>query len=216
MIGRTATSCRQQRAAGRIAKAFGFSLPVMAVILACCISFFSKMPIPIKKPAILMLGALIILVPFGPEVTTTLQRIVGFYLVSVPINELSPQYFSIPATDARVSYSAIILLLCTIGFCLGRIDSGNAPQEAARANIIHGWVLALAIIVAHMMVLSLLLNKFYGYGYERNLSVLGNLALYLLLFVFLWKRLGELRFRQCVGLIMAIFYLAVTFAKHRP
>jgi hypothetical protein len=55
------------------------------------------------------------------------------------------------------------------------------------------------------------LNKFYGYGYERNLSTVGNLMLYLLLFILLWEKLGNLRFRRSAGLVLALFYLTSIF-----
>ena len=216
MIKQVTASCRKQRRIEPIVKAFGFCLPVIAVILACCISFFSQMPIPIEKPAILVLGSLFILVPLRSEATTTLQKIMGFYLISVPVNELSSQYFSVSflSVGFSISYSTIVLLLCTTGYFLGRVNSTNALRDVGRANIIHGWVLALAVIVVHMVLLSLILNKFYGYGYERDLSVLGNLALYFLLFIVMWEKLDLLRFRQGVGLILAIFYLAAIVENH--
>jgi hypothetical protein len=82
-----------------------------------------------------------------------------------------------------------------------------------KTDILIGWELASLIMIAHMLLLSLILNKFYGYGYERNLGVLGNLCLYFLLFILLWDELGRYRFRLCAGLILAVFYLAVMATK---
>jgi hypothetical protein len=213
-----AASCRKQQGIPMhigMARVFGFCLPVIAVILACCISFFSHMPISIEQPAILVLGSLLILVPFRSEAATTLQKIIGFYLIGVPVNELSSQYFSVSflSVDISVSYSTAVLLLCVIAYLLGKVSSTNTPRGIGQTNIVHVWVLALAVIVVHIVLLSGILNEFYGYGYERSLSVLGNLALYFLLFVVLWKRLGSVRFRQCAGLILAIFYLAIVLAN---
>ena len=208
-------SCRKQQGIGPMVKVFGFCLPVIAIILACCLSFFSHMPISIEQPAILMLGSRLILVPFRSEAATTLQKIIGFYLIGVPVNELSSQYFSLSflSVDISVSYSTTVLLLCVIAYFLGRASSTNTLRDVGGTNIVLAWVLALAVIVVHIVLLTGILNEFYGYGYERNLSVLGNLALYFLLFIVLWKRLGGLRFRQCAGLILAIFYLAVVLAN---
>jgi len=208
-------SCRKEQIIRPIAEVFGFFLPVIAVILACCISFYTRLPIPIEKPAILMLGSFFLLVPFKFEAAATLQKIIGFYLISVAVNQLSSQYFSLSSlsVDISISYSAIVLLLCTMGYFFGRTKSTNILQYFRRANITLGWVLALVIIIIHIVFLSLILNEFYGYGYEQNLSVLGNLALYFLLFIVLWGNLDGLRFRRCVGIILAIFYLAVIIAK---
>jgi hypothetical protein len=144
-----------------------------------------------------------------------LQTIMGFYLVSTVVSQLSSQYFplSFLSVDISVSYSTVVLLLCAVGHFLGKVNSTDTHRGIGRANIIYGWVLALTIIVAHMVLLSLILNKFYGYGYERNLNVLGNLCLYFLLFIVLWEKLSSLLFRQGVGLILTVFYLAAIFAN---
>jgi len=216
MIEQVIASCWKQQRIRPFVKVFEFCLPLIAVILACCVSFFSQMPIPIEKPVILMLGSLFILAPFRSEAPATLQRIIGFYLSSVAVNQLSSRYFSFSflSADISVSFSTVVLSLCAIGYFLGRLNSSNTPRVLGMANIFYGWVLALAIIVIHIVLLSLILNKFYGYGYERNLSVLGNLCLYFLLFIFLWERLNSFLFRQGIGLILMVFYLAAIFA-HR-
>jgi cytochrome c biogenesis factor len=213
-----AMSYRQERRAGAIPEVLGFGLPVIAVILACGINFFLQMPIPIETPAVLVLGAFFILAPFKSDAATTLQKITAFYLISVPVNELSSQYYSLSlsSVDVNVSYSAAVLLLCAIGYLLAMKKSKSIVRNEEGSNIIHAWVLALVVIVVHMALLSLILKEFYGYGYEHNLSVLGNLALFFLLFIVLWKNLDGLRFRQCVGVILTIFYLAVTVTKHGP
>ena len=215
---RAAINYGQELRAGSIPAALGFGLPVMAVILACGINFFLQMPIPIETPAVLVLGAVFILAPFKSEATTTLQKITAFYLISVPVNELSSQYhlLSLSSVDVNVSYSAAILLLCAMGYLSAMKKPNSAVRNAGGSNIIHAWAFALVVIIVHMAMLSLILKEFYGFGYEHNLSVLGNLALFFLLFIVLWKNLDGLRFRQCVGLILTIFYLVVTVTKHGP
>jgi uncharacterized membrane protein len=138
-----------------------------------------------------------------------------FYLVSVPVNELSSQYFQISflPVNIRASYSTVVLLLCSIGYLVGRVNSTNRLKSDRRTNILYGWVLALVIIIIHMVLLTLILSRFYDFGYERNFSTLGNLCLYFLLFIVLWENLNKVRFRQGIGLILAVFYLAVIIAK---
>ena len=209
-------ACRKRRRKESVVRVFGFYLPILAVIVACCISFLSKMPIPIENPIILLLASLFILVPFKSKLSIkTLQKIIGFYLFAVLVNESSSQYFRnhfLPL-DIDVSCSTVILSLCAMGFLVGRVKSTGAPRSSERTYILYSWLLVMVIIVVHMILLSLMLKNFYGYGCERNLSVLGNLCLYFLLFIFLWEKLDKLRFRQGIGLILAVFYFALIVVK---
>ncbi|MHC4155720.1 MAG: hypothetical protein ACYST6_12465, partial [Planctomycetota bacterium] len=144
----------------------------------------------------------------------TLQKITAFYLLAVPINELASQNFPVPLlSGVTVSYSAVVLLLCAAGFLLGRINSQKGRLGWDKNELLSGWVLAMLIIVGHMALLAVLLNKFYGYGYERDLSVLGNLCLYLLLCIFIWDGLGNRRFRQAAGVALAVFHCVMIFTE---
>jgi Ca2+/Na+ antiporter len=87
-----------------------------------------------------------------------------------------------------------------------------APEGADR-DIVSCWYIAFAMIAGHMMVLALLLKGFYGYGYERDVPVLGNLSLYLLLFLLIWRRLDSTAFRRLAGVALLIFYITVTIAN---
>lgn len=212
MMEHVVAHCEKHQRLKSVAKALAFCLPVLAMIVACCISLLREMTIPIEKPLILVLGSIFILIPFRLELPNTLQKIVGFYMVGVLVNESSAQHFQLSflLPHISISCSTIILLLCTIGYLCGRIGSADTVRKAERTGVIHGWMLALAIIIFHIILLSAMLNRFYGYGYERNLNVLGSLCLYFLLFITLWEKIGRFRFRQSMGLILLIFYLAVT------
>jgi hypothetical protein len=164
------------------------------------------MRIPVENAVILLAASLFMLAPLGSERLKMLQKITGFYLVSVCLNELASRHFRaffLPA-GMSVSYTAVVLLLCAIGCLVDRIYSPGRLRDLESRNILYGWLLVLAIAVVHILVLAPLLNKFYGYGYERDLSVLGNVCLYFLLFIFLWAKLGEIRFRQITGLVLAL------------
>jgi hypothetical protein len=99
-----------------IIKTLAFCIPIMAVILACSLSFSLEMPISIETPAILVLGAIFMLIPLKSEVIAGLQRITGFYLIAIAVNQLSLNYFTLPLLSAgiSVSYSIVVLFLCTI------------------------------------------------------------------------------------------------------
>ncbi len=195
-------------------KFLGFSLPVISVIIACALTFLPHWSFEIKKPLILLAGSLIVIIPFRTENIITLQRIITFYLFSIVVNQVVAQYFafSLFSASINVSYSVIILLLCATGFILGKSNTITVTQPEADKypKIFSGWILAFVIIIINMLFLSLMLKKIYGYGYEHNLNVIGNLCLYFLLFLTLWTKLKKLRFRQSFGIILTIFFIILS------
>lgn len=214
MTEQIATESVNRQTTDTLVNVLGYSFSLAGVLIACGICFLSATPVPIERPLILLLASLFILVPFKSHVTNTVQKITAFYLLAVPINELASQNFSVPLlSGVTVSYSAVVLLLCAAGFLLGRINSQNHRFGRDKNELLPGWALAMGIIVVHMALLAVLLGKFYGYGYENNLTVLGNLCLYLLLFIFILEKLANLHFRQALGLVMAAFYCLKIFAN---
>lgn len=202
----------QRRLTARlIVKTLVFCFPIIAVILLCSLSLSLLMPISIETPAILVLGAIFMLIPLRSEVIAKLQQITGFYLIAVVVNQLSSNYFTIPllSTSVSVSYSIIVLFLFSIGYFLEKIGSSHRPLNIIARDVLYAWLLALSIVIIHISLLSLVLYRFYGYGYEQNLTVLGNLTLYFLLFLVMWRSLCRSNLRCYIGLIMTIFYLIV-------
>jgi len=190
---------------------FGYCFSLAGVMAACGICLFSRTPVVIERPAILLLASLFVLVCFGSDATRMLQKITCFYLVAVPVNELASQNFQVPLlSGVTVSDTVIVLLLCAAGFFLGRANSHNNVPGQDKKELLGAWIVALGIIIMHMALLAVVLKKFYGYGYEHDLKVLGSLCLYLLLFVFMWEKLANLRFRRAAALVLAGFYCAKT------
>lgn len=198
-----------------VAGTLSFFFPVLAMVAACCISLLGERTVPIEKPPILVFAAVLMLIPFRSESAGTLLRIVGLYMVGVVVNESSAVSFQIVylLPGVSISWSTIILLLCAIGYLCGRMGSIEAEPKVDRTGLSHGWVVVLAVMILHMILLSAMLGRFYGYGYDRNLTVLGNLCLYFLLFITLCEKLGQVAFRQIMGFVFAVFYLAVTIMK---
>jgi hypothetical protein len=209
---------RKRLKARLIIKILAFCFPIIAVILLCSLSLSLLMPIPIETPAILVLGSIFALIPLRSEVIARLQQITGFYLIAVAVNQLSSNYFMLPflSTSVSVSYSILVLFLFSIGYFLEKIGSIHKPLNMIAGDVLHGWLLALSIVIIHISLLSLVLHRFYSYGYERNLAVLGNLILYFLLFLVMWRKLFIPSLRRCLGLVMMIFYLVVTVAQQGP
>ncbi|HUT31192.1 MAG TPA: hypothetical protein VMX13_15460 [Sedimentisphaerales bacterium] len=210
MSNEIAAKCRKA-AVAEVTTTVGFCFSLAGVIAACLLCLFSKAPISVERPALLVLAALLILAPFKSQAAVLLQRIAAFYLFAVVVNESASHYIHIPLVSdgVSVSYTAVVVLLCAAGYLPGRLNSNRTAITDGKSDILWGWALVLGIIILHIAVLAVLLNRFYGYGYERDLSVLGGLCLYVLLFIFVWDKLGSLRFRQAVGLVLVLFYCAM-------
>lgn len=187
-----------------------------AVISACLVCSFSRLSVPIENPEMLLLASILLLPSFKANARiNTLQRLTAFYLIAVLVNQLSFQYFSISLLGIKtnVSQSTAVLLLFVVGFVAENTRPSDSFACTDNKDFLHSWFLTFAILGVHMLLLVFLLKKFYGYGYDLNLTVIGNICLYFLLFVFSWPRLGNLRFRQCLGSIFILFFAALTIIK---
>lgn len=211
MSSPTITRRQSRRKVGHALRILSLCLAAAAIILACGLCLYSKSPTRIERPALLALAALFVMPAFKSELLILLQKLTAFYLLCVPVSELSGHYFEIPFSgiNIKVSYSIMILLPCATGYLIARISPRDVSRAGERGGLLSGWVLAFVFIAAHMIVLWAFLKMFYGYGYQHDLSVLGGLCQYLLLFVFLNERLSNLRFRRCVGLLLAICFAVI-------
>jgi len=216
--------------------------------------------ISIEMPGMLALGAVFLLFPLRSDGLASLQGIVCFYLLCIPINQLALQNVYIVG-ELHMSYSVPIVMLAAFGLffskprslsenlVVGPRASGfvtgkdgeagdtavyrrwsrtptsrktsrskpdqilrQAPTLDVQQSVKTSWIMAVAIIAVHLMVLLWMLKEFYGYGYGHDLEVLGHIALYLLVFFMLWPQLGYLRCRQALGLVLVVFYMGMTIA----
>ena len=184
----------------RLSLGSGFFL--MALIFMCIALRTTGTPIPVETPSILLLASLFLLVPSqSTSPMATLQKITTLFLTSVLLDEVRIGLFSLPLGPHRlqISYSVVVLLLCAIGFFLYRVR----PSHRQDASLYQAWLWVGAIVIAHMVFLYGLLKTAYGYGYERDIHVLGSIGLYLLQFYLLWPQLERPAFRQLSGLVFA-------------
>jgi hypothetical protein len=189
-------------------------LPVLGALVACWLSFSSNMPVPIERPWLLGLGALAAMLPFTSPRAEVLQGISVFYLMSIPVSELSTRYFtiSIAARPVGICYSVLILCLCGIGYAAGRLIPQQTDVNQKWPMLVPAYALALAVIAVHMLGLSALLTQVYGYGFERDLNTLGQVSLYLLLLLLCRRSLGCAWARRILVLGLGLGYLALAFA----
>jgi len=191
-------------------RAAGFWLAVGGVAAACIICLRLERAIDIETPGILVAAAAFVLLPLGRKSGVDIvQKLAAFYLVALVVNETAMHYFrlSLPGGSANVSYSVVVMIPLAAGAVLSR-ERLLSFAERADKMILVCWGAVGAVIVGHMVVCGVMLEKFYGYGYEHNWGVVGNLCLYFLLFLLLWKRLDSRAFSRVVGVILLAFYIA--------
>lgn len=199
----------------RVAAAVGAAgLPVLAVAAACVGTMRVGVPIAIEKPSVLIVASILIVVPSRRERIRALQGVMALYLICIPMNEVHLRYFSILGLSPgiRASCSAVPLSLLAAGHLADRLlrHGGERPLTS---GLRAAWLLAGGIIMAHMAVLGLLLHRFYGYGYEQDLRVLGSLALYFLVFLTCRRPLSRPYVRQAIGLILVAFFAVLAAGK---
>jgi len=183
----------------------GPGIAVGVAILACVMCWCLERSISIEMPGILALGAVFLLIPLRSDGLASLQRIVCFYLLCIPINQLALQNMYI-AGELHMSYSVPIAMLVVFGLFF------STPKLDVQQSVKMSWIIAVAIIAVHLLVLLWMLKEFYGYGYGHDLEVLGHISLYLIVFFMLWPQLGYLRCRQALGLVLVVFYIGMTIA----
>lgn len=190
-------------------------LPVLAIAAACAAAFMKGLPIVIERPSVLIAASILILLPSRRELVRILQSVTALYLVCVLINEAHLRYMAIPGLSPRIriSCSVVPLALLAAGYLADRWTTPGSDGRSLLSSLRGAWVLAGGIVVAHIAVLGLLLHRFYGYGYEQDLRVLGSLALYYLVFLGAWRPLGRPWVRRTVGLILISFYAAIAAGK---
>jgi len=192
----------------RVAGLLGFCVPIAGVLIACVVGKAWQPLIRVEQPALLVAAGLWIVAPLRWRRAEVVQQITAFYLICVVVNELAERYleFGFAAVNLKVSASAVILSICAIGHALGRAGAEGRGGCARACDLAGVWVLVVGVIAGHMFVLWALLKVFYGYGYERDLHVLGRVCMCVLLFVFLWGELGRGTLRRLVGVILAAYF----------
>ena len=215
MTHETVMARSERTRADSLVTAAAACLPVLAIAAACAAAFMKGLPIVIERPSVLIAASILILLPSRRELVRILQSVTALYLVCVLINEAHLRYVAIPGLSAgiRISCSVVPLALLATGCLADRWTTYGSDGRSLLSSLRGAWVLAGGIVIAHMAVLGLLLHRFYGYGYEQDLRVLGSLALYYLVFLGAWRPLGRPWVRRAAGLLLIIFYAAAAAGK---
>jgi hypothetical protein len=159
------------------------------------------MNVIIENPLILILGAVFSVIPFKNRCrVTAVQKLVLFYLACVLINLVSNNYFKISAWQwsLNISWSVLgVVFLSGLFFWKNKALTDN--DRRLSRQILNSWWIILGIIAGHMAVLFLMLNRFYGYGYERDFKIMGTVSGFFILFICMWPSLASRPVRCCLA-----------------
>ena len=190
---------------------YSLSISLSGLFVVCIGSSIFAGSIPVENSVVLLGFSLFLVFRFRRAEVVMVQRIIGLCLIGICVNQLSLEYVSLSlfGCTLTISYGLICAVIIGIGYLVNRPGNEVVKEQSSSFGIKSGLILGSGIICGHMFVLWLLLNRYYGYGYERNAGILGSLSVIILLFAFLWKHLGESRFRQLIGVILTLSSIVV-------
>ena len=190
---------------------YSLVVSLSGLFVVCIGSSIFAGSIPVENSVVLLLSSLFLVFRFRRAEVVMVQKIIGFCLIGIYVNQLSLEYVSLSifGCNLTISYGLICAVIIGFGYLVNRPGNEVVKEQSSSVGVKSGLILASGIICGHMFVLWLVLNRYYGYGYERDAGVLGSLSLGILLFAFLWKQLGESQFRQLTGMILTISSIVV-------
>ena len=198
-----------------VLRSVGFTFNLMAVMVSSFATFFTR-PVPIERPLILLLGSFLCLFNFKKLWSLVLlQKIILLYLICILFNQLLLLFVRIPLGQTCLTFPASFwaLILLLAGFVLIKAAKIDSPITARERDLFIGWAACFGLIVSHMMLLIMMLSKFYGYGYGHNLKVIKSLYLYFSVFIFSWSQLDSVHFRQITAAVFAALYICLIIVK---
>ena len=168
---------------------------------------FSGGAVEIRRPVILLAGSLFSLLNFGRNSSVSvITKIILLYTIEMFFNQLSGRFVHVGSFSVRLSLIALVPLV--VSFICSRFgQSRDAPVDSN--DLLKSWAFVFAAVSLHMLFLFILLKNIYGYGYDHNVSVLANMCLYFLVFVFTWGQLEQTNFRRITALIFVIVFIVI-------
>jgi len=181
------------------------ALPLLGISLACAMCLLTRKEIAITHPSLLVFASLILILPIRFPPGSTVRTIMALFLSFVPIDQIAgtPHTVSIFGTNLLVSLSLPVLILCAAGRCFGTSQTDNTRDTPLPyiATVLIG------LILTHLGVLYVLLTRFYNYGHERDIPIIGHSILFMLLFLCLRDVLASTPFRRILATILLPFYI---------
>ena len=166
--------------------------------------------IEIKRPWILLAVSLAALLPWKSKSFSVLGKLLAVYFVCMLISQLTIHKLVLGGQGVRLLLpkTVIPLFFYAAAFILS-VTTGSIHVLIKRNRLWYGlWGIMIIVLTVHMMIGWVFLKTVYGFGYEQNISVLGNIVLYLMCFVFTWDLFG-LGWVRCLSLGGITAYLFI-------
>ena len=186
-----------------------YILPCLGVASACTLSLINGRSIPIVAPAILLLASMTLWLRPANGRFAMIQGVMSIYLCSVPVNEIMRYHSSMRffTHDLRISYALIVLAPFVLGHIIGLLFVNRGQgKDRKKSNNKLVWIAAITIIGIHMILQTGILHMCYGYGYERNIAVLGWISLFYLIYKTLSRILEATSWRRMICIILLTYY----------
>jgi len=179
---------------------------VVGCILICIFASQSDVSLIHRQVAVLIVVAGVCLVPINADNFVILQKILMFYLIGHQISCANDDFtFKYLDNIIYIANSLPVMLFLIISWLFSRrAVFGNGNNEEMNPTKI--WVWSLSIIIAHMVAAKYIVTAFYGFGNDKNLLVLGNITLYIFLFMIIWNQLDMKLLRQIIAVILIIHF----------
>ncbi len=179
---------------------------ITAMVLLAALTFSNNV-VEIKRPVILLAGSVFALFNFeGCNRYSVIIKIILLYIIEMLFNQLSGRLVHIGPFSVHLSLIALVPL--AVSFICSRVGQSQ-PATLDTKNLLKSWAIVFAIVIVHMLLLFIPLKSIYGYGCEHNLSILANMCLYFLVFIFVWRQLDKTSFRRITALILTAFFVVI-------
>jgi hypothetical protein len=144
--------------------------------------------IEIKRPWILLAVSLAALLPWKNKSFSVLGKLLAVYFVCMLISQLTINKLVLGGQGVRLLLpKTVIPLFFYAAAFIQSASTGSIHALFKRNRLWYGlWGIMMIVLTAHMMIGWVFLKTVYGFGYEQNISVFGNIVLYLMCFVFTW------------------------------
>ncbi len=166
---------------------------------------FSHSSVEIKRPVVLLAASVFSLFDFEKNSRfSVITKIILLYIIEMFFNQLSGRFVHIRSLSINLSSVAMVPL--AVSFIRSRFRKSQLAS-ADTTDLLKSWAVVFAGIILHMLFLFLLLSNIYGYGFDHNFSVLANMCMYTLVFVFSWQQLENICLRRITAIVSVVFFV---------
>lgn len=174
-------------------------LAIVCLVVAGSATYSRHAQSHLPAPAYWFLAILscLLLWPLDRGAGECLQKAVAAYVVALSVDYLAGVYWPV-AEHLQIAAAIVVVAAVALAVvCAGRRPSDSV--KAAGLPLAAG--LAIGIVALHLLVVSLLVHSHYGYGTQRSLPILGQLAMVLLVAMVGWRLARDPIIRVALGIV---------------